>query len=187
MFGDSRCFGNLMETITHRGDLPPGRATGAFPDTYLLPSVALCTSSFMRVDVTATPFFFVSWHLWLGSSLLDEAGILRCGGVLLHFLLCTAFTRVLSFHERDVPTSPRESLPGPKNSDGPLVGRSAPEIDIFEVQVSAHWTENFCVLILHRRTHRSTRLSETYSFLTGYCHLDDVLESCTCGLCLSKE
>ena len=32
-------------------------------------------------------------------------------------------------------TCPGESHPGPKHSDGTFVGRSAPEIDIFEAQV----------------------------------------------------
>ncbi len=32
-------------------------------------------------------------------------------------------------------TCPGENHPGPKHSDGSFVGRSAPEIDVFEAQV----------------------------------------------------
>ena len=32
-------------------------------------------------------------------------------------------------------TCPGESHPGPKHSDGTFVGRSAPEIDVFEAQI----------------------------------------------------
>ena len=38
-------------------------------------------------------------------------------------------------------TCPGESHPGPKHSDGTFVGRSAPEIDVFEAQVSDEYTE----------------------------------------------
>ena len=33
-------------------------------------------------------------------------------------------------------TCPGEDHPGPKHSDGTYVGRSAPEIDVFEAQIS---------------------------------------------------
>ena len=35
-------------------------------------------------------------------------------------------------------TCPGESHPGPKHRDGTFVGRSAPEIDVFEAQVGRH-------------------------------------------------
>lgn len=36
-----------------------------------------------------------------------------------------------------------ESHPGPKHSDGTYVGRSAPEIDVFEAQVSDELHKNW--------------------------------------------
>ena len=56
-----------------------------------------------------------------------------CGG---------ALRWMLSFRESGVLGLPGESLPGPKHPDGSFARRSVPEIDIFKVQVSAHWAEN---------------------------------------------
>ena len=39
-------------------------------------------------------------------------------------------------------TCPGESHPGPMHADGTFVGRSAPEIDIFEAQVPCSSSEN---------------------------------------------
>lgn len=39
-------------------------------------------------------------------------------------------------------TCPGEPHPGPKHSDGTFVGRSAPEIDVFEAQVSEKCIEH---------------------------------------------
>ena len=54
-------------------------------------------------------------------------------------------------------TCPGEAHPGPKHSDGTFVGRSAPEIDVFEAQInqdtliaqvsqSAQWAVSACIL-----------------------------------------
>jgi len=73
-----------------------------------------------------------------------------------------------------------ESHPGPKHSDGTYVGRSAPEIDIFEAQAGLHTFSTLLywqLCVDNRDTSDRSSLAvgtvgSEYRFLTSCCFLD---------------